>query len=57
MGEKSLVFSGGASASFLALEQETSGGRHEVLKREADKEVDILLGTGRCRRQRPSSRG
>ena len=57
MGEKSLVFSGGASASFLALEQETSGGRHEVLKREAGKEVDILLGTGQCWRRRLSSRG
>ena len=57
MGEKSLVFSGGASASFLALEQETSGGRHEVLKREADKEVDISKGTGQCWRRRPSCRG
>ena len=54
MGEKSLVFSGGASASFLALEQGTSGGRHEVLKREADEEVDISRGTGRCWRRRPS---
>ena len=57
MGEKSLVFSGGASASFLALEQETSGGRHEVLKRDADKEVDILQGTGQFWRRRLSSRG
>ena len=41
MGEKSLVFCGGVFASFLALEQETLGGRHEVSKREADKELDI----------------
>ena len=32
MGEKSLVFCGGAFASFLALGQETSKGIHEVLK-------------------------
>ena len=36
MGVKSLVSCGGAFAFFLALEQGTSEGRHEVLKREAD---------------------
>ena len=41
MGEESLVSCGGAFASFSALEQETSRGRHEVLKGEVDKEVDI----------------
>ena len=41
MGEKSLDSCGGAFASSSALEQETSRGRHEVLKGEVDREVDI----------------
>ena len=57
MGEKSLVSCGGAFASFSALEQETSRGRHEDLKGEADKEVGISQGTGQCWRRRPSCRG
>ena len=57
MGEESLVSCSGAFASFSALEQETSRDRHEVLKGEVEKEVDILRGTGQCWRRRPSCRG